>query len=99
MKNEGTIDRVLRVIVGLAVLSLVIIGPKTLWRLVGLVPLLMPVTGAIGFCPAYKLIGLNSCPLSRSLYAISLLIRALAHSATKQQGTKKGICINRCPSQ
>jgi hypothetical protein len=60
MKNEGTVDRVLRVIVGIVLLSLVVIGPQTLWGLVGLVPLL---TGLLGFCPIYKLLGLNTCPL------------------------------------
>ena len=56
--NEGTIDRALRVIVGLALIYLVFVGPKTMWGLIGIVPLL---TGAIGFCPAYTLIGLNTC--------------------------------------
>lgn len=60
MKNEGTVDRVLRVIVGIVLLSLVVIGPQTLWGLVGLVPLL---TGLLGFCPLYKVLGLNTCPL------------------------------------
>ena len=61
MRNEGTVDRVLRVLVGLGVLSLVFVGPKTLWGLVGLVPLL---TGLFGFCPAYKLLGINTCKAS-----------------------------------
>ena len=60
--NEGTIDRILRVIVGLALLSLVVIGPKSLFGLIGLIPLL---TGLIGFCPAYKILGLNTCPLEK----------------------------------
>jgi len=60
MKNEGGIDRVLRVIVGVAVLSLVFVGPQSMWGLVGLVPLL---TGLFGFCPLYKILGLNTCPL------------------------------------
>ncbi len=61
MKNEGNVDRIIRVIVGLGLLSLVVIGPQTLWGLVGLVPLL---TGIFGFCPAYKLLGMNTCPVS-----------------------------------
>jgi hypothetical protein len=61
MKNVGGIDKTLRIVVGLVLLSLVFIGPKTLWGLVGLVPL---VTGLVGFCPAYRLAGLNTCPLS-----------------------------------
>ena len=46
--NEGTIDRVLRVIVGLALLALVFIGPQTAWGYIGVVPLL---TGLLGYCP------------------------------------------------
>ena len=61
MKNVGGIDKVLRIVVGLALISLVFIGPQTLWGLVGLVPLL---TGLFGFCPFYPLLGLNSCPVS-----------------------------------
>lgn len=59
-QNEGTLDRTLRVIVGLALLSLVFVGPKSLWGLVGLVPL---VTGLVGSCPLYSLLGLRTCPL------------------------------------
>lgn len=59
--NEGKVDRIFRVLVGLGLLSLVFIGPQTMWGLVGLVPLL---TGAIGFCPLYKMFGLDTCPLN-----------------------------------
>ena len=62
MKNTGTVDRVIRVLAGIAILSLTVIGPQTLWGLIGLVPL---ITGAIGFCPAYKLFGLSTCPLEK----------------------------------
>ncbi len=58
-RNEGTLDRALRIIVGLALLSLVFVGPRTLWGLVGLVPLL---TGLVGFCPLYALFGWRTCP-------------------------------------
>ncbi len=57
--NEGTLDRVLRVVAGLAILSLVFIGPKTPLAWLGLVPLL---TGLVGFCPAYALFGFRTCP-------------------------------------
>jgi hypothetical protein len=56
--NEGTIDRVVRVALGLALLSLVVVGPHTVLGLVGLVPL---VTGLIGFCPLYRVLGLSTC--------------------------------------
>lgn len=58
MSNIGTIDRILRVVVGLGLLSLVFVGPQTWWGLIGLIPL---VTALIGFCPAYRLIGFSSC--------------------------------------
>ncbi|MDK3072167.1 DUF2892 domain-containing protein [Sedimentitalea sp. JM2-8] len=62
-RNEGSLDRALRIIVGLVLLSLIFVGPKTLWGLVGLVPLL---TGLFGFCPAYRLLGLNTCPIRKN---------------------------------
>lgn len=58
--NVGGIDRVLRIVVGLGLLSLVFVGPQTPWGWIGLVPLL---TALVGFCPAYTLIGLNTCPM------------------------------------
>jgi len=58
--NVGGIDKILRIIVGLALLSLTLVGPQTLWGLIGVVPLL---TGIANFCPLYSLIGLNTCPL------------------------------------
>ena len=58
--NEGTVDRVVRVLVGAGLLSLVFIGPKTAWGWIGVIPL---ATGLIGVCPVYKLIGVNTCKL------------------------------------
>lgn len=59
-KNEGAVDRVVRVALGLGLLSLTVVGPETWWGLVGLLPLL---TGIVGFCPAYRLVGLSTCPV------------------------------------
>ena len=59
VRNEGSLDRVIRVALGLALLSLTVIGPKSLFGLLGLVPLL---TGAVGFCPIYRVLGLRTCP-------------------------------------
>jgi Protein of unknown function (DUF2892) len=61
--NEGAIDRILRVVVGLALISLVFVGPQTPWGWIGIVPLL---TGIVGFCPAYAIFGLSTCPLRRT---------------------------------
>lgn len=57
-KNEGKFDRIVRVVLGLGVLSLVFIGPQTAWGWVGVVPL---VTGLVGNCPLYSILGINSC--------------------------------------
>ena len=59
-KNEGTIDRVLRVIAGVALVSLVFVGPETPWGWIGVVPL---VTGLVGNCPVYSLFGISTCPV------------------------------------
>lgn len=57
--NEAGWDRTLRVVVGLGLLSLTVVGPKSLWGLVGLVPLL---TGSVGFCGLYRVFGWSTCP-------------------------------------
>ena len=62
-RNEGAADRVLRVLLGIAILSLSFVGPKTLWGLLGLIPLL---TGVIGSCPLYSLLGIDTCPVGRA---------------------------------
>jgi hypothetical protein len=61
-RNEGAIDRTLRVVLGLAILSLAFVGPQTPWAWLGLIPL---ATGLIGFCPAYALFGINTCRLPK----------------------------------
>lgn len=61
-KNEGKVDRGLRVVVGLAVLSLAFVGPETAWGWVGLVPL---ITGLVGVCPLYSILGINTCGIRR----------------------------------
>jgi len=57
-KNVGNVERVIRIIVGLGVISLVFIGPQSNWGWLGLVPL---ATGLIGWCPPYSLLGINTC--------------------------------------
>lgn len=57
--NEHVADRALRVVLGVVLLSLLFVGPKTMWGLVGLVPLL---TGALGSCPLYTIFGFSTCP-------------------------------------
>ncbi|WP_158045601.1 YgaP family membrane protein [Skermanella pratensis] len=62
-KNMGMIDRALRIVAGLVLISLVFVGPQTPWGWIGVVPLL---TAFIGFCPAYTLLGIRTCPLKHS---------------------------------
>lgn len=61
-RNIGTIDRALRIILGLVLIALVFVGPQTPWGWIGFVPL---ATGLLRTCPLYSLFGLSSCPLDR----------------------------------
>ena len=56
--NVGSFDRALRIIVGLVLISLVFIGPMTPWGWIGIVPL---ATALMGYCPAYSILGMNTC--------------------------------------
>ncbi len=56
-RNVGTIDRALRAIIGIVLIALVFVGPKTPWGWIGIIPL---ATAIIGWCPPYSLIGLNT---------------------------------------
>ncbi len=61
-KNVGGIDKGLRIAAGLALLALGAFGPLGWWGLIGLVPL---ATGLMGSCPAYSLLGMNTCAVTR----------------------------------
>lgn len=56
--NEGGVDRGLRVVAGLALIAGAATGTVGAWGWIGVVPLL---TGAVGFCPLYKVLGMNTC--------------------------------------
>lgn len=56
--NMGGLDRLTRTVLGLALISLVFVGPQTPLGWVGLVPLL---TALVGICPAYRLFGIRTC--------------------------------------
>lgn len=56
--NEGSVDRVLRIVAGLALIGLAATGKVGLWGYIGVVPVL---TGAIGWCPLYTVLGINTC--------------------------------------
>ena len=61
--NEGTIDRALRVAVGILLLALTLTQTIGMWGWIGVVPLL---TGAIGWCPLYTVFGINTCSMKNS---------------------------------
>lgn len=61
-RNESTLDRSARIVLGLILLSLVFVGPQSLWGLVGLIPL---TTGLAGFCPLYRLLGISTCSIKQ----------------------------------
>lgn len=61
-KNIHPIERIVRVSLGLILLSMVFVGPKSPWFLVGFVPIL---TGLLGWCPPYQMLGINTCNLKK----------------------------------
>jgi hypothetical protein len=67
MINVGTIDRVARVVVGLLLIAFAIpIGfPATGWNWVGWIGVVPVLTAVFGYCPAYTLLGITTCPAAR----------------------------------
>ena len=61
--NVGGIDRILRAVIGLALIALAWAGTIGVWGWIGVVPLL---TAAVGFCPLYTMLGFSSCPMEKT---------------------------------
>lgn len=61
-KNIHSLERVVRIIVGIFIASLAFWGPKNYWFLLGLIPFL---TGLLGWCPPYALLGINTCKFGK----------------------------------
>ena len=61
--NVGSIDRAIRIIAGLALVGLAYTQTLGVWAWIGVIPL---VTGIIGWCPAYKLVGVNTCGMKKT---------------------------------
>ena len=57
-KNVGNLDKTLRIVIGLVLISLVFVGPQTPWGWIGIVPL---ATALVGWCPLYRIIGVSTC--------------------------------------
>ena len=62
-RNEGMLDRLLRVALGVVLIALVFVGPQTPWGWIGVIPL---VTGLVGTCPLYSVLGMNTCGVKKS---------------------------------
>ena len=62
MVNVGTVDRVIRVVLGLALIAMVFVGPKTPFGWIGVVLLL---TAGAGFCPIYRIFGWRTCEVAQ----------------------------------
>ncbi|MEQ1682728.1 MAG: DUF2892 domain-containing protein [Burkholderiaceae bacterium] len=61
-KNEGNLDRVLRVSAGLILIGLAAANVVGAWGYIGIVPL---ITGAVGMCPLYSVLRINTCSVNR----------------------------------
>jgi hypothetical protein len=61
--NVGGIDRILRIVLGLALIGLTLTGTIGAWGWLGLVPL---GTALVGFCPLYPMLGINTCPAKKA---------------------------------
>lgn len=62
-KNLASWDRIARIVLGLAVVSLAFWGPRTPWAYLGII---FPITAALGHCPIYRLLGIRTCPRDES---------------------------------
>ena len=61
--NVGGIDKILRIVAGLVLIVLAIMGIGAPWTWIGVVPL---ATGLMGWCPAYSIFGVNTCPMKKA---------------------------------
>jgi hypothetical protein len=61
-RNEHAVERALRVVIGIGLLAIAFVGPKTPWGYLGIIPLL---TGLVGSCPLYTLFGFSTCPVKK----------------------------------
>ena len=63
MKNNiGGVDRAIRIIAGIGIVSLAFVGPQYPWAYLGIIPL---ATGLVGWCPPYALFGFSTCKESK----------------------------------
>lgn len=61
-RNEHAVERAVRVVIGIGLLAIAFVGPKTPWGWLGVIPLF---TGLVGSCPLYTLFGFSTCPVKK----------------------------------
>jgi O-antigen ligase len=61
--NVGGLDRILRIVVGLALIALTLTGTIGVWGWIGVVPVL---TAVLGSCPLYSVLGMSTCPMKKT---------------------------------
>jgi hypothetical protein len=91
--NVGKLERALRIVAGLVLISHVFIGPKTPWGWSGLI---LVITGAIRFCPIYRLLGISTCPVKRQIkFFRSPVAQTANRSATASNRSARGAAPGR----
>ncbi len=65
-QNVGSIDRVMRVILGVALLAFAYFGTSYPYSWIGYIGIIPLLTAALGTCPAYSLLGIDTCPMKRA---------------------------------
>ena len=61
-KNIHHIERIIRIVLGLGLMTLAFVGPQNQWFLLGAIPL---ATGLLGWCPPYAIFGINTCKIGQ----------------------------------
>ncbi|MGD9918286.1 MAG: DUF2892 domain-containing protein [Paenirhodobacter sp.] len=64
-KNEGNLDRILRIVVGLVLIGLYLVNPAGAYNWLGLIGIIPLVTGLLGSCPINSILGINTCPMMK----------------------------------
>lgn len=64
--NIGSVDRVIRIVIGLALLWYALLAAPTGYNWVGWIGVIPLLTALVGFCPLYTILGINTCPAKRA---------------------------------
>ncbi len=66
MKNVGSADKIVRLVVGIALIAFALFGPADIgWKWVGWIGVVPIVTALMGWCPLYSIVGMKTCPTDK----------------------------------